>query len=90
TVRGGTVVINKSADGHFWTTARIGSVERRMLIDSGATITSISETTAKAAGIDPTVDKYGAIIDTANGPAIVRRATAPELRVGGIEARRLE
>lgn len=89
-VRGGTVAIPKSADGHFWTTVQIGKVSRRMLIDSGATVTSISPETAEAAGIDPTGDQFGTIINTANGPAIARRAVAPTVTLGPIEARNLD
>lgn len=90
TVTGHTVSIPKSSDGHFWTTVTIGKISRRMLIDSGATVTSISPATAAAAGIDPSGDKYGTIIQTANGPAVVRRATAETLAVGPIEAHHLE
>ncbi|MFX8195627.1 retropepsin-like aspartic protease, partial [Acinetobacter baumannii] len=61
-----------------------------MLIDSGATVTSISEATARAAGIDPSSDKFGTIIDTAGGPALVRRATLPRLDLGPIVARDLD
>ena len=34
--------VRMSPDGHFWVNATINGVERRMLIDSGATITAIS------------------------------------------------
>lgn len=89
-VAGGTVVVPMAPDGHFWTTVSIGGVERRMLIDSGATVTSISITTAEAAGIDPNADKFGTIIATANGPTIVRRATAPMVTLGSIKAQKLD
>lgn len=89
-VSGGTVAIPKAADGHFWVTASIGSARRRMLVDTGATVTSLSEGTAAAAGIDPSGDHFGTIVETANGPAVVRRATAPMIEVGGIKARNLD
>lgn len=89
-VTGRTVSIPKAADGHFYTSVKVGGVSRRMLIDSGATTTSISPETAKAAGIDPSGDRFGTIIKTANGLVIARRATAPLLSVGPIQARNLE
>jgi len=89
-VTGGTVVVPLGPDGHFWTTVSIGGVERRMLIDSGATVTSISIATAQAADIDPGGDKFGTIINTANGPTIVRRATAPVVALGSIKAQNLD
>lgn len=90
TVSGRTVRIAKAADGHFWTTVTIGTVSRRMLIDSGATTTAISPETARVAGIDAAADPFGTIIKTANGLVIARRATAPRLAVGPIEARNIE
>ncbi len=38
-VQGETVRIKMSPDGHFWARVQINGVERRMLVDSGATIT---------------------------------------------------
>ncbi len=89
-VSGGTVTISKSADGHFWATVNIGRVSRRMLIDSGATVTAISPETAAAAGIDAEADKFGTVIDTANGATIARRATAPLITIGSIKARNID
>ncbi|GLV30266.1 hypothetical protein TomTYG75_27820 [Sphingobium sp. TomTYG75] len=40
-----------SPDGHFWARAEINGVERRLLIDSGATVTTISEETARLASV---------------------------------------
>src|SRR4051812_27877574 len=48
-VVGKEVRIRMSPDGHFWARARIGGVERRMLIDSGATVTALSTDTAAEA-----------------------------------------
>src|SRR6187551_3686572 len=42
-VVGKEVRIRMARDGHFWVRARIGGVERRMLVDSGATVTALSE-----------------------------------------------
>lgn len=89
-VTGSTIAVPKAEDGHFWTTVRIGSQTRRMLIDSGATTTSISLETAQAAGIDATADKFGAIVNTANGPIIERRATAPSIEIGAIHVKDLD
>ena len=50
-VVGSEVRIAMAPDGHFWARARIDGVERRLLIDSGATITALSTRTAAAAGL---------------------------------------
>ena len=78
---GETVRIRLSPDGHFWARATINGVERRMLIDSGATVSAISEETAQAAGID---HARGAPVQvsTANGTVEARRARAQRVEVG--------
>jgi len=55
----------------------------RFLVDSGASITTVSHETARAAGIR--TDGRTAYIDTANGPAHVRQSYAGKLAVGPIE-----
>lgn len=89
-VTGSTVTLPKSADGHFYATVRIGNARRRLLIDSGATTTMISSAMARDAGIDPSGDPFGTVVQTANGPIIVRRATASRLAIGPIEARDID
>src|SRR5687767_8631109 len=51
-VVGREVRLRMAPDGHFWGNVSLNGVKRRMLIDSGATITAISEETAVAAGIE--------------------------------------
>lgn len=79
--QGETVRIRMSPDGHFWARATINGVERRMLIDSGATVSAISEATARAASID---FETGAPVrvSTANGTVDARRAQVRRLDVG--------
>lgn len=88
-VVGEEVRIRMSRDGHFWARVRIGDVERRMLIDSGATITAVSEDTARAAGIEARDALVPVVLKTANGMVRAKTATIPELRFGTIVARGL-
>lgn len=78
-----------SPDGHFWVVATINGVQRRMLIDSGATVTAISDGTARAAGIDTGTGITPVMLRTANGMAPARTGSIHELRVGNIVARNL-
>lgn len=78
---GEAVRIQLSPDGHFWARATINGVERRMLIDSGATVSAISEETAQAAGIDFTRG-MPVSVSTANGTVEARRAQAQRVQVG--------
>lgn len=84
TVHGGVVRIAKSDDGHFWASAEINGVHRRMLIDSGATDTAISSATAAAAKLDLGESPFGTILSTANGNVAATRATIRDLEVGSI------
>lgn len=88
-VVGKEVRIRMSRDGHFWARARIGGVERRMLIDSGATVTALSTDTAAAAGLEVKNPMVPIVLNTANGQITAQTSTIEELRLGDITARDL-
>ena len=81
-IQGQTVRIRMDTDGHFWARASLNGVERRMLIDSGATTTAISEATARAAGIDARGDGLPILIETANGTVAATRGRIGRLDIG--------
>ena len=89
-VTGGEVRIRMAADGHFWASATLNGVRRRMLIDSGATVTAISEATAAAAGVKDNVGPVPVVLRTANGMAPAHAGSVEELRLGNIVARDLK
>lgn len=79
----GTARIPIGPDGHYWANVRINGVERRMLIDSGATTTALSVATARAAGLN--LDSpFGSLIDTANGPVTADHTNVAKLAIGSI------
>lgn len=88
-VEGGEVRLRMAADGHFWATVRLDGAERRMLVDSGATVTALSEETAAAAGLRPAKAAVPMLIRTANGTVVARSAEVEELQLGAITARGL-
>lgn len=89
-VSGKELRVRMSSDGHFWVSASINGVKRRMLIDSGATVTAISEQTAREAAVDAGSGLAPVILRTANGSAPARTGSIDELRVGNIVARDLK
>lgn len=89
-VAGREVRIRMAADGHFWASATLNGVKRRMLIDSGATVTAISEATAAAAGVEGNAGPVPVVLRTANGMAPARTGSVEELRLGNILARDLK
>ena len=88
-VAGRQLRVRMSPDGHFWVVASINGVKRRMLIDSGATVTAISASTARAAGVDAGTGITPVVLRTANGMAPAQTGASAELRVGNIVARNL-
>jgi aspartyl protease family protein len=89
-VAGDEVRVRMSPDGHFWADATINGVKRRMLIDSGATMTAISDETATSARVDRDLNLAPIMLQTANGIAPARPASVDELRIGNILARDLK
>lgn len=85
-VAGDTVRIRLSEDGHFWADVSIDGVERRMLIDSGATTTALSLATATSAKLDIDESPFPIVLDTANGEVVARKATIRRLDLGGMTA----
>lgn len=86
TVDGQTLRIAVAADGHFWVDGTINGSSARFLIDSGASVTALSEDTAKAAGLN--VDREGLplIMQTANGRVEAWRSNIGTLAIGPIRA----
>ena len=82
-VAGETVRIPMSDDGHFWVTARVNGQDVRFMVDSGASVTTVSRTIAQAAGIPITFRRV--MVSTANGRAWVTKSHAEVLQIGPIE-----
>src|SRR5258708_29982172 len=89
-VTGRELRVEMSPDGHFWVLASINGVPRRMLIDSGATVTAISQSTAREAKVDTGVGLLPVVLQTANGAAPAKTGKVDELKVGNIVARNLK
>lgn len=82
--------IRMAPDGHFWIAGRIDGVQRRFLVDTGATLTAISAQTAQEAAIEPQQLRQTIVLKTANGTTAAQLATIKELRIGNAVARNLD
>jgi aspartyl protease family protein len=89
-VVGEEVRLQMARDGHFWAQASVNGVERRMLIDSGATVTMLSQKTAELANVDLETNVLPVIVQTAAGAVQARTSTLDRLQLGSIEARNLK
>jgi aspartyl protease family protein len=89
-VSGNALQVRMSPDGHFWVLASVNGVKRRMLIDSGATVTAISPQTARSARVHTGTGLAPVVLRTANGAAPAQTGSIDELKVGNIVARNLK
>ena len=85
-VVGDTVRIRMSPDGHFWARVSVDGVSRRMLVDSGATLTALSAASAQAAGLRPRAPVMPVVLNTANGMIRAQTAKVETLKLGTIRA----
>ncbi len=82
-VAGEEIRIPISEDGHFWVTAMVNDRELRFLVDSGASVTTISSEAAEQVGL--TTGLQVSMVDTANGEVRMARGHADRFQLGAIE-----
>ena len=85
---GETLRIKQGDDGHFRVDGIINGEKIRFLIDSGATLTAISASSAERAGIKPS-GGFPTLVNTANGVTSMKRGRIERLGVGTIERKEL-
>ncbi|WP_374528262.1 TIGR02281 family clan AA aspartic protease [Novosphingobium sp.] len=85
-VVGSETVIPMGPDGHFTALATINGLEVPVLIDTGATYTTVEEATARRLGLAADPTRPPNEMSTANGIITARFTTAHDLRLGGIVA----
>ena len=82
-VEGEVVRIPVAEDGHFYVDAKLNGHDGRFMVDSGASVTTVSRSAANAAGMD--IGTRRATVITANGPTSVMQSYADRLQIGSIE-----
>lgn len=85
-VVGSTLRISKSLDGHFWVDGLVNGRNMRFLIDSGASITAVSESAAIGAGLNIDQSGFPVVLTTANGVIEARRSNIAMLEIGPLRA----
>ncbi|HEY0164030.1 MAG TPA: TIGR02281 family clan AA aspartic protease, partial [Sphingomicrobium sp.] len=79
---GGVVRIPVGEDGHYWAWAKLNGKDVRFMVDSGASVTTVSRPTAIAAGMPIGAERT--MVSTANGRAWMVKGRADSLAVGSI------
>ena len=83
----GELVIQRARDGHFYTTGRIQGLEVKFLVDTGASLVTVSDAFARQAGLTggtPTTFR------TANGDRPGRVVEGANIAIGPVEARNIK
>jgi aspartyl protease family protein len=70
-------------DGHYWAQAEVNGQSVRMLVDTGATVVSLTAADARRVGLDPDALTYGLKVATAAGEARAARITLASVGVDG-------
>lgn len=81
---GSSVRILRGDDGHYSITAKVNGSPVRFLVDTGATTSTMSRSSALAAGVDIPENGFSVMVETASGTAMMRRARIRELAIGSI------
>jgi aspartyl protease family protein len=79
--------IPRDGRGHFQTEGRIDGQRIGFMVDTGASLVALNETSAARFGLRPSRGEYNASVATANGTIKAARARIAMLEVGGIIVR---
>ena len=84
---GRTLNIPHDARGHFATEGRINGQRIGFMVDTGASVVALNETTAARFGLRPSRGDYNATVRTANGTIKAARTRLAMVDVGGLVVR---
>lgn len=84
---GRSLRISRARNGHFYADVTINDHPLRLLVDTGATDTVLSQRQARAVGIDTARLDYRLRLSTANGTIRAAPVTVRTLRIGGATLR---
>jgi aspartyl protease family protein len=77
-----TIVYTANERGHVVLDAAVNGAPVRVLVDTGATLVTLTPLDARAAGIDPAGLVFNARVSTANGTARMAPVNLREVRIG--------
>jgi aspartyl protease family protein len=82
-----SVSISRDFRGHFLTEARIDGQRIGFMVDTGASVVALNETSAARFGLRPSRAEYNSTVTTANGSIKAARARIAMVEVGGLVVR---
>jgi aspartyl protease family protein len=82
-----SVSIARDGRGHFQTEGRIDGQRVGFMVDTGASVIALNESSAARIGVRPSQNDYDATVTTANGKVKAARTRLAMVDVGGIIVR---
>lgn len=82
-----TLNIPRDRRGHFATEGRIEGQRIGFMVDTGASVVALNETSAARFGLRPSRGEYNATVSTANGTIKAARTRIAMLDIGGLVVR---
>jgi aspartyl protease family protein len=82
-----TLNIPRDGRGHFQTEGRIDGQRVGFMVDTGASVVALNESSAASFGLRPSRGDYNATVTTANGKIKAARARLAMVDVGGLVVR---
>src|SRR3954467_15184251 len=87
---GRSLAIPRDARGHFQTEGRIDGQRIGFMLDTGASVIALNETSAARFGLRPSRGDYNASVSTANGIIKAARTRLAIVDIGGLIVRDVE
>jgi aspartyl protease family protein len=82
--------IPRDGRGHFQTEGRIDGQRIGFMVDTGASVIALNETSAARFGLRPSRGDYNATVSTANGTIKAARTRLAMVEIGGLIVRDVE
>ena len=85
-----SISLPRDARGHFQTEGRIDGQRIGFMVDTGASVVALNETTAARFGLRPSRGDYNATVRTANGTIKAAHTRLSMVDIGGLVVRDVE
>jgi aspartyl protease family protein len=82
-----SVTIPRDRRGHFQTEGSVDGRRLDFMVDTGASVIALNESSAARVGVYPRPDDYTANVSTANGSVKAARTRLRRVNIGGLEVR---
>jgi aspartyl protease family protein len=87
---GDAMVLERDGSGQFHLTAAVNGDDTRFLVDTGADVVALTESTADRLGLLPDRSEFQPVMQTASGVGYGARITIDSIEIGGSEFRNVE